>query len=297
MERLLPEVHAGAEIAETLRSAWEQVSDLTELESRVGDDGSVALPGFDSDDTGETTAWTSFRRAVSRLWTDHDHVIVRGLPAFGEGASLLLASLCLPSRFKTYRNGQIVKTFRMSPWTTDLSHTIREGDFHTDINTDPEPPAVTAIQCLTPDPGAPEYGVNRVARTPDLLAWLEANGSGSVLRFLRETPATMVNDRSQSPWTGLIVQGDRIRFHPETLRAAVRRFGIQAPDLEEHIAAVHAAALAVSKPFWLDEGDVLFVSNHRALHYRGECSVAFVEYPLEFRARTIHVLHKMSEPQ
>jgi hypothetical protein len=61
--------------------------------------------------------------------------------------------------------------------------------------------------------------------------------------------------------------------------------------------AVHRAALAVSVPFWLDAGDVLLVSNHRALHYRGECSVVFTNFPLEFLSRSIHVLHKLDEPR
>ena len=287
----LPEIHAGSEISDAIRSACEGDEGLSGLEREACETGSVAVPFLAGD------AWETFRGAALRTWKERDHVVVRGLPALADGASLLLASLCLPGRFKTYRNGRIVKTFRMSPWTTDLSHTIREGDFHTDINTDPEPPALTAIQCLNPDPGAPGYGVNRVARTVDLLAWLEANGGGEILRFLRETPVTMVNDRSQASWTGTIVQGDRIRFHPETIRAALRRLELQAPEIEARLAAVREAALAVSTPFWLDEGDILFVSNHRALHYRGECSVAFLDFPLEFRSRAIYVLHKMGEPQ
>lgn len=284
-------MNASSELSDAIRSACEGPRGLPDLEREACETGSVAFPFFASD------VWRTFCQAALQLWRERDHVIVRGLPALAEGASLLLASLCLAGRFKTFRNGQIVKTFRMSPWTADLSHTTREGDFHTDINTDPEPPAVTAIQCLTPDPGSPQYGVNRVARSVDLLAYLEANGSQDVLRFLRETPVTMVNDRSQDAWTGQIVHGDRIRFHPDTVRAAMRRFEIQAPELEEHLAAIHAAALAVSTPFGLDAGDILFVSNHRALHYRGECSVAFIDFPLEFRSRAIHVLHKMSEPQ
>jgi Taurine catabolism dioxygenase TauD, TfdA family len=291
MELPLPEIAAGSELSDAIRSACDGLQDLAKLEREICETDSATVPFTASD------AWKSFQQAVLQLWKERDHVILRGLPALGDGASLLLASLCLSGRFKTYRNRQVVKTFRMSPWTTDLSHTTKAGDFHTDINTDPEPPAVTAIQCLTPDPGAPRYGVNRVARAADLVAYLETNSSAAILRFLRETPVTMVNDRSQNPWTGLIVQGDRIRFHPETIRAAIRRFEIQVPDVEEHLAAIHAAALAVSTPFWLDEGDILFVSNHRALHYRGECSVAFIDFPLEFRARAIHVLHKMSEPR
>lgn len=287
----LPEITAGSELSDALRSVCEGIEGIASLEREVCETGSVAAPFL------ELEAWETFRRSVLQTWKERDHVVVRGLPALADGASLLLASLCLPGRFKTYRNGQVVKTFRMSPWTTDLSHTIREGDFHTDINTDPEPPALTAIQCLTPDPGAPRYGVNRVARTADLISWAEANGRGDLLRFLRETPVTMVNDRSQASWTGTIVQGGRIRFHPETIRAALRRLEMEAPEIEARLAAVHEAALAVSTPFWLDEGDTLLVSNHRALHYRGECSVVFLDYPLEFRARAIHVLHKMDEPQ
>ncbi|HWM90693.1 MAG TPA: TauD/TfdA family dioxygenase [Thermoanaerobaculia bacterium] len=291
MDRPLPEITANSELSDAIRSVCDGPQGLPELEREACETTSVAVPFFASD------AWETFCQTVLQLWRERDHVIVRGLPALAEGASLLLASLCLAGPFKTYRNGRIVKTFRMSPWTTDLSHTTREGDFHTDINTDPEPPAVTAIQCLTPDPGAPRYGVNRVARAADLLAYLEANGSEDVLRFLCETPVTMVNDRSQDAWTAPIVQDDRIRFHPETIRAATRRFEIQVPEIEEHLAAIHAAALAVSAPFELNAGDILFVSNHRALHYRGECSVAFIDFPLEFRSRAIHVLHKMSEPQ
>lgn len=291
MEPPLPEIAASSEVSDAIRSVCAGPRGLPGLEREVRETDSIAVPFFASE------AWETFCRAVLEVWKERDHIIIRGLPALAEGASLLLVSLCLAGRFKTYRNGRIVKTFRMSPWTTDLSHTTREGDFHTDVNTDPEPPAVTAIQCLTPDPGAPRYGVNRVARVDDLLAHLEAIGSKEVLRFLRETPVTMVNDRSQDAWTGRIVQGNRIRFHPETIRAATRRFEIQAPEIEEQLAAVHAAALAVSAPFGLDAGDVLFVSNHRALHYRGECSVAFINFPLEFRSRAIHVLHKMSEPQ
>jgi hypothetical protein len=184
----------------------------------------------------------------------------------------------------------------MSPWTKDLSHTTREGDFHTDLNTEVEPPTTTGIQCLTPDPGVPHFGANRVARTSDLIAYLKANECLDTLRFLVATEVTMVNDRSRGAWTGKIVEDSRIRFHPATLRAAAVRSGQDLTELDEHLAAVHRASLAVSLPFFLEAGDLFFVSNHRALHYRGECSVSFVDFPLEFRARSIHVLHQMSEP-
>jgi hypothetical protein len=290
MTPTLPEVRVGAAVADAIREACHGPDALSALEAYARD-GNVHCPFTQSE------AWIAFARSVLAAWRVHDHVVVRGLSPLAEGGSLLLASLSLSGEFKTYRGGKIVKTFHMSPWTTDLSHTIREGHFHTDLNTEPLPPAVTAIQCLTPDPGSPRYGVNRVARVLDLLAYLEEQGHPAVLRFLHETPVTMVNDRSQNAWSGTIVEDGRVRFHPETIRAATRRFEAAVPDVEAYLEAIHQASLAVSVPFWLDKGDILFVSNHRALHYRGECSVVFTSFPLEFQARAIHVLHKMSEPQ
>lgn len=107
----------------------------------------------------------------------------------------------------------------------------------------------------------------------------------------------MVNDRSDAAWSGTIIEGERIRFHPETLRTASQRLQQDDSEMEARLLAVHRAALAVSDPFWLDAGDVLLVSNHRALHYRGECSVVFTNFPLEFLSRSIHVLHKLDEPK
>lgn len=286
----IPEVTADAAIARALLEACGSPEVLPDLEVQARETGDVA--GF-----AKGQPWEAFTEAVLEMWRSHDHVIIRGLPALAEGASLLLASLALRSRFKTYRAGKIVKTFRMSPWTTDLSHTLKEGHFHTDLNTEAEPPAVTCIQCLAPDPGAPEYGVNRVARVADLLSHLKAEGNGELLRFLCETRVTMVNARSDSSWAGTVVEGERIRFHPETLRAAAQRFQEEDPAMERLLSELHNVALAVSVPFWLDAGDILFVSNHRALHYRGECSVVFHEYPLQFSSRAIHVLHKLDEPR
>lgn len=287
----LPEVTASTAVAEVVREACDSPDALPELEGEARRTGKVPASFAASE------AWRSFADSVLAVWSARDHVIIRGLPAMGDGASLLLAALALEGRFKTYRGGKMVKTFRMSPWTKDLSHTLREGEFHTDLNTDSEPPAVTGIQCLDPDPGAPRYGINRVARTVDLLSYQDPCGTDQLLRFLCESRVTMVNDRSDSVWSGTIVEGERIRFHPETLRAASQRLQQDDSETEARLLALHHAALAVSDPFWLDAGDVLLVSNHRALHYRGECSVVFINYPLEFLSRSIHVLHKVDEPR
>ena len=76
--------------------------------------------------------------------------------------------------------------------------------------------------------------------------------------------------------------------------------GAQALELDQGFVKpplLEEAALAVSRPFDLGPGDVLFVSNRRALHYRGECSVRFTRFPVEYQARAIFVLHQLDEPR
>ena len=284
-----PELFAEPAVAEWIASRCAPADALIDLERS-------ALSGGIEDRFLASPPWRAFRERALALWKRHDHAIVRGIPSAGEGASTILAALTLCGRFKAYRGDKIVKHFRMSPWTTDLSHTLQEGHFHTDINTTAEPPVVTAIQCRIPDPGAPAYGEVRIARLCDLLDALHRSGAARTLAFLQETDVTMVNESAPGGWTGRIVSGDRIRFHPETLRAAQRRDGGLPDDLEEQLQAIKTAALSVSTPVQLGAGDTLLVSNRRALHYRGACSVVYHAFPRGFTSREVYVLHLLDEP-
>ena len=242
-----------------------------------------------------SSEWLSFSADVRQAFAAQDHIILKGLPVSDDGATLLVAARTIGSMFRTYRGGQIIKHFKMSPWTSELSHTTREGEFHTDLNTEPCPPAITAMQCLDQDPGAPRYGVTRVVRMAALLDFLEEYKEEETFRFLTQETIIMLNDRSWSSWTGNIVKEGIIRYHPETLRAAARRSGNSTSLLEDQIARVTQAALAVSEPFILERGDVLLLSNYRTLHYRGECSVVFKQFPTEFASRSIFILHANRE--
>lgn len=239
--------------------------------------------------------WQRFVEAVSSAWKARHHLVVRGIPT-DNGATTLLAALSLSSDFKPYRGEKIVKHFKMSPWTEELSQTIKEGHFHTDVNTAPTPPAATVIHCLKADPD-PKMGVSRVVLLQELLAELQARGAHDTLTFMTQTQLDMVDERKQGSWFGPIVEGDTIRFHPETLRAAAKRLNSLPGDLETHLAMIHSSALAVSEPIYLDTGDALFVSNKRALHYRGACTAQFIKFPRQFLSREIYVLHLQAEPQ
>ena len=139
---------------------------LETLETFAHTDSLEQLPFLQSSD------WQDFSSVVRATFANTDQVLIKGLPVSDTGATLLLAARTIESTFRTYRGDKIVKHFKMSPWTTELSHTTREGEFHTDLNTESCPPAVTAMQCLDPDPGSPDYGVSRVARLDDLLTFL-----------------------------------------------------------------------------------------------------------------------------
>ena len=275
----------AAAIAETC-AIHEAVSYLEEL---VVSDRIEMLPMFLSE------KWRHFCTEVGQMFEENDYAVLRGGPLVQDGAALLVAALTVGESLRTYRDGKVVKNFKMSPWTTELSHTTRKGEFHTDLNTEPSPPAITAIQCLEPDPGSPCYGTTRVARLPDLLEFLDRDHDKNTRRFLIEDTVTMLNERSSSSWSGRIVDAGAVRYHPETIRAAARRCGHSQQDIEQGIAGVERAANSVSTPFVLQRGDILVLSNRRTLHCRSECSVVFQKYPTEFDSRRVSVLHALRE--
>lgn len=238
-------------------------------------------------------AWEAFALGAAALVRDRGYAVARGLDV-DEGRSLLLVSAVLGAGFETYAPGRIVKRFRMSPWTRSLSHTLAAGNFHTDGNVSPAPPAATAMQCERDDPGGEGFAELRVAALASLLRQLELRGDPGLeaLSFLRNERVEMAHERSKRGWAGTPVEGGRIRYHPESLRVAQARAGTPPDRLERVIATVHEAALAVSIPFRTRPGDILLVSNRTALHYRGECSVRFTRFPTEFESRSLLVVHR-----
>lgn len=238
--------------------------------------------------------WQVLRAALTSLVRERGYVVLRGLDA-DDGRSLLVVSSLMGRAFGAYGGRRVVKRFRMSPWTKELSHTLAEGNFHTDGNVSEAPPVATAMQCEREDPGGDEYAELRVAHLPDLLRHLEAGGplGAAAVTFLCQEDVPMAHGRSTAQWSGRLVSDGVIRYHPESLRVANARLGGPPDRLERMIATIHQAALAVSTPFHTRPGDVVMVSNRRALHYRGACSVRFRRFPLEYETRSLLVLHRV----
>ncbi len=238
----------------------------------------------------DNNEWMALAHDVKELFAKFDHVILRGLPVIDNGVMLLAAMSILTPRFMTYGDaGKVIKVIRVDPWSLDLARTAAEGYFHSDLNASVQPPALTGWQCAEPDPGAPSYGINRIARAVDIVAALRRRGDDEVLHFLCEEQVAMANDRSPGIFIGQIFDGSQIRFHAETIRAASLRQGKSAP--EDFLEKIQQIAFEVSVPIVLGKGDMLILSNHRTLHYRGECSVVFRNYPRDFVSRKIYLAH------
>lgn len=239
-------------------------------------------------------AWQDLRATVASLVRERGYVVLRGLDA-DDGRSLLIAGTLIGRNFDTYGRNRVVKRFSLSPWTQELSHTLREGSFHTDGNVSNQPPVATGMQCEREDPGGESYAEMRVVHLPDLLRRLEEGGSAgaAALSFLCREEVPMAHERSTARWSGRLVSDGTIRYHPESLRVANRRLGGESGRLEAMIAAIHRAAMSASIPFQARRGDVVLVSNRRALHYRGACSVRFRRFPADYETRSLLVLHRM----
>ena len=269
-----------------------EISEIAQSLASIEDAERIALSGDIAAPLRHTASWTTFCLLVTSTIHDRGYVVVRGLNT-DQGKSLLIASAAMGKAFDTYRPEQIVKRFRMSPWTRDLSHTTQAGDFHTDGNVSATPPVGTALQCEREDPGAPEFAEQRAAHLADLLDRL-ASGTREdrdAHRFLTEAEAALAHGHSSDIWRGRLVQSGAIRYHPHSLRVAEKRLGNPFPYLESTIATIHRAAMDVSIPFHTGPGDVLLLSNRTALHYRGPCSVKFNSFPLDFESRSVLVLH------
>ena len=289
MRNLLPEILTPEPVAEAIAETCAVRDAASQFEQMAVSDGIETLSLFRSG------PWLGFCAEVQRLFDENDYALLRGFPLFEDGAGLLVAALTIGQTLRTYRGDKVIKTFKMSPWTKELSHTTKGGEFHTDLNTEPRPPAITAIQCLVPDPGSPRYGVTRIARLRHLLEFVDRDGDTRTQRFLKEDTVAMLNDRASVHWRGRIVETNAIRYHPDTIRAAARRAGLPLQGLERCMTGVEQAAMSVSTSFVMQRGDILLLSNHRTLHYRGPCSVVFRDFPTEFDSRRVAVLHVARE--
>ena len=164
----LPESTIAPALKQAIDSRASQFASIRDAER-------AALSGALIDGLQRHHGWPALCDSVNATVRRHGYAVIRGLEADG-GRSLLIVSSTLGAKFATYGSRHVVKRFRLSPWTAELSHTTQAGEFHTDGNVSEVTPVATVMQCEQEDPGAPEFAEQRVAHLPDLLERLRSGG-------------------------------------------------------------------------------------------------------------------------
>lgn len=155
---------------------------------------------------------------------------------------------------------------------------LRELDLHTDYSMLAEPPRLTILRNVEPDPHR-SYGENGVVDVSRLL--FRHDGSEDChLWFSVPLPfAAMAQSGSEHLlWSPILTRTtDRsavhVRFHLSRIRRGFALGGRQADPLEARAMSTFlAAAEDLREDVSLSSGDLLVVDNHACLHARRRCS-------------------------
>src|SRR4051794_7810311 len=114
---VLPEIEVG-------RGLKAAVGGLAASFGSIDDAERLALQSDIAEPLRADSAWRMFCDAGTSFIDQRGYIVVRGLEP-DDGRSLLILGTVFRGSFDTYKPGKIVKRFRMSPWTTELSHTTR----------------------------------------------------------------------------------------------------------------------------------------------------------------------------
>lgn len=175
--------------------------------------------------------------------------------------------------------------YSVLPESDNLSEQLLCGGFHTDFMFQPKPPAYIALLCLKPDPRHPLYGRNQVVKMQPFLERME-QAFGLSEQDLKEHNVIYdlaEHGRFERPILDVLDGKTIFRFHEllatKTSSSETLISGVSMS------AMLHAVMMDVASDICLDRGDVLIVSNHHALHRRGECSIEFDNNTGKWRSR------------
>ncbi|MEG1627078.1 TauD/TfdA family dioxygenase [Pseudomonas sp.] len=183
------------------------------------------------------------------------------------------------------RMGALCHQYSVLPESANFSEQMLCGGFHTDFMFQPHPPAYIALLCLQPDPRHPLYGRNQVVHVQSFLERMQQifGVSEQDLKEYRLVYDLAERGRFEQPILEDLDGKLIFRFH-ERLLAKGQMQGISAPDMSVP-AMLHAVMMDVTADICLDRGDLLILSNHYALHRRGECSIEFEGVAGKWHAR------------
>lgn len=199
--------------------------------------------------------------------------VVRG---FGPDAVRLETELCRVSGGKLFfsaRLGGYLHEFRVLPYSDNLSEQASCGGYHTDFMFQPRPPAFVALLCLHPDPKHPFYGRNQVVHRDAFLERMDSVYGITEAELLKLRIDYSFPGRTPISLPILQRLDDQLIL---TLHTSLMPSGkLAAFDNLPLKAVIDAVCGEIAQDVVLDQGDLLIVSNHAALHRRSECTLAF----------------------
>jgi Taurine catabolism dioxygenase TauD, TfdA family len=210
--------------------------------------------------------------------------LVRG---FGTDVERLTRDLNIISGGKLFfseRLGGVLHQFSVLPYSHNLSEQASCGGYHTDFMFQPHPPEFIALLCIKPDPKYPFYGRNQIVHYDAFIQKMHTVYGVSELDLLELKVNYVFPNYSTIEVPIIQKYGDRniFRLHTTLMGAASTQKLLIDTPLKD---ALDAICGDVAQDIVLDQGDILIVSNHVALHRRSECSLSFNSDGSSFESR------------
>lgn len=182
------------------------------------------------------------------------------------------------------RMGVLCHQYSVLPESNNFSEQMLCGGFHSDFMFQPHPPAYIALLCLQQDPRHPLYGRNQVVHIRSFLERMQqAFGlSEQDLKEYKLVYDLAERGRFEQPILEDLDGKTIFRFHELLLGKSQMPWGSAGMSVA---GMLHAVMMDVTADVCLERGDLLVLSNHHALHRRGECSIEFEGVTGKWRAR------------
>lgn len=255
--------------------------------------GCAAVPPYSAEELYGTALQTEIREAVrhgaparfddlikrirQRLDVAPFSVVVRGIPFHLDERLFIavcraLGELIAPPLQKP--RAQLVHRIQPSTDLKSSKGTHRETErLHTDCADWPEPSRLLAMTCVRPDPWG--GGDSLVLDMVELADELEKSAGPEAVEALRSEAVPW----KLAPYLGgevvwqpvLDLDHRRLRWRRYTIDAALESEGVRiGPDLLELLDRVEKVVEGTARTlrFRLDQGDLLIMDNHRAIHGR-----------------------------
>jgi len=226
-----------------------------------------------------------FNLIEEELKTKKDYLILR---KFGKNLSTLVSLVYFLSRGKIFHiprlNNAFIAIFEMKN-SNELSHTLKDGFFHTDYSTHPYTPDYLTLNIVRRDPMYPFYSRNSIVLLNDIIDFLKLYNR-DLLKYLTSTDVPIkVNDKIV--YQKIInLEDNVIRFHEKLIKDAliITNRENEVYYIDEFV----TICTSLMKDFVLDEGDLAIISNKTVLHKRGPATVKFDNIEKKFIGRKVY---------